>query len=278
MNLAGKTLFVTAGASGMGRCFAEHVARRGGNVVVADVNSAAAEALAASLPSAIAVACDVADAAQVERARDLALDRFGSVDLVMSHAGITRPGAIDALSDDDWARVLDINVIGMARVLRAFTPQLMQRGSGHVILTSSSLALIGGHPLSGRTAPYVASKAAVIGLAQAAAVALAPHGVGVTLFVPDLTDTSFARPPAGAPAPDPAIASLITQGRQSPEQAVEVLVEAIEQGRFLASATPDHAHLLKLQAEALLDPLALADAYRPSEQRSSAMAGPAKEI
>lgn len=265
MKLAGKTLFVTAGASGMGRCFAEHVAQAGGNVVIADVDIAASEKLAAALPSAIAVACDVGDDNQVDRARDLAIERFGSVDVVMSHAGITQPGALDELSDAVWTRVLNINVIGMARVLRAFTPHMIERGSGHVVLTSSSLALIGGHPLSGRTAPYVASKAAVIGLAQAASVALAPRGVGVTLFVPDLTDTGFAKPPAGlAPPPNPAIASLIGMDKQTPEQAVAILVEAIEQGRFLASATPDHARLLRRQAEVLLDPLALADEYRRS--------------
>jgi NAD(P)-dependent dehydrogenase (short-subunit alcohol dehydrogenase family) len=272
MNLKNKTLFVTAGASGMGRSFAEYIARSGGNVIIADVDLAAAEALVASLPSAVAVACDVSDTDQVERARDIALERFGSVDLVMSHAGITQPGALGDLTDAAWTKVFDVNVIGMARVLRAFTPHLIERGTGHIVLTSSSLALIGGHPLSGRTAPYVASKAAVIGLAQAAAVAFAPHGVGVTLFVPDLTDTGFAKPPAGAVLPiNPALASLVALNKQSPDDAVAVLIEAIEHGRFLASATPDHARLLKRQAEALLDPLALADENRPSERRSPAL-------
>ena len=264
MKLAGKTLFVTAGGSGMGRCFAERVAAAGGNVVIADVDVQAAKAVAASLPSAIAIACDVGDTEQVERARDLALERFGAVDIVMSHAGITGPGNLATLSDEAWLRVLNVNVMGMVRVLRAFTPHLVARESGHVILTTSSLALIAGHPLTGRTAPYVASKAAVIGLAQAAAVALAPSNVGVTLFAPDVTDTGFAKPPAGAPPLDPTLASLIPPVKQTPEEAVAVPVDAVENDRFLASATPKHANLLMRQAEALLDPRALAAEYRPS--------------
>jgi len=267
VRLAGKTLFVTAGASGMGRSFAEHIARAGGNVVIADVNAAAAEALAASLPSAIAVSCDVADTAQVEQARDIALDRFGAVDIVMSHAGITGPGDIATLSDETWSRVLDVNVMGMVRVLRAFAPHLTERRSGHVVLTTSSLALISGHPLSARTVSYITSKAAVIGLAQSIAVALAPVGVGVTLFAPDVTETGFAKPPAGAPPLDPALAKLIPSVKQTADQAVAVLIEAIEQGRFLASATPDHARLLARQAEMLLDPLALTEEYRPIDSR-----------
>ena len=269
MELAGKTLFVTAGASGMGRSFAEHVARAGGSVVIADSDIEGAEALARSLPSAIAVSCDVGDTAQVERARDVALDRFGAVDIVMSHAGITGPGSLATLTDEAWSRILNINVMGMVRVLRAFVPHLSERRSGHVVLTTSSLALIGGHPLSARTAAYVTSKAAVIGLAQSAAVALAPFGVGVTLFAPDVTDTGFAKPPAGAPPLDPALAALIPPVKQTPEEAVAVLIEALEQGRFLASATPDHSRLLARQAEALLDPLAMANEYR----RSSSSAG-----
>ena len=268
MELAGKTLFVTAGASGMGRSFAEHVASVGGNVVIADVD-AAAEKLAASLPSAIAVMCDVSNTAQVERARDIALERFGEVDIVMSHAGMTGPGDIAALSDEVWSRVFDVNVMGMVRVLRAFAPHLTERRSGHIVLTTSSLALISGHPLSARTAPYIASKAAVIGLAQSIAVALAPVGVGVTLFAPDVTDTGFAKPPAGAPPLNPALAKLIPLVKQTADQAVAVLIEAIEHGRFLASATPDHARLLARQAEALLDPLALTEEYRPSDRPAS---------
>jgi NAD(P)-dependent dehydrogenase (short-subunit alcohol dehydrogenase family) len=264
IKLTGRTVFITAGANGMGFCFARRCAGRGANVVIADIDEAAAGDAAARLPSAISIGCDVRDTMQVERARDVAIARFGAVDLVLSHAGMTQAGPLDRFSDADWTNILDLNVIGMARVLRAFTPHMTERGRGHFILTSSSLALISGHPLSGFAAPYVASKAAVIGLAQSAAVALAPHGISVTLFAPDLTETGFAKgppPDAAVPIAPSAAATLVPPLRQTPEQAVAVLMRALDDGAFLASATPRHEKLLREQVEAGFDPLAMAPAY-----------------
>lgn len=262
ISLTGKTVVVTAGANGMGRCFAEHCGARGANVVIADIEADRARDVAATLLSAMGIGCDVRDAAQVEAARDAAIERFGGVDLVMSHAGITKAGPLTSFTDADWSAILDLNVVGMARVLRAFAPHMIERGSGHFILTSSSLALIGGHPLSALAAPYIASKAAVIGLAQSAAVAFAPHGVGVTLFSPDLTETGFAkRPPASADSAPPPAANLLQPTRQTPEQAISALARALDEGSFLASATPDFHHGLMRQAVADLDPLKLADLY-----------------
>ncbi|MFB7089200.1 SDR family NAD(P)-dependent oxidoreductase [Streptomyces sp. NPDC056296] len=261
MDLDGKTAFITAGAGGIGRCVANRLSLRGANIVIADMDAAAAAAAAADLPSAIGVGCDVRDDEQVAHARDAALERFGDVHLVMSHAGITVPGPLGDLPESEWTRILDLNVVGMVRVLRAFLPHLTARGSGHVVLTSSSLALLSGHPLSPMAAPYIASKAAVIALAQTAATALAPHNIQVTLFAPDYTDTAFNRRPAGAAAPANPPAALMPYAKQTPEQAADALMSGLDEGRFLASATPDHERLLRLQAEALLDPAAMTTAY-----------------
>lgn len=268
MDFHGKTAFITAGAHGMGRRVAHRMSEQGANIVIADLNAGLAAEVAAELPSAIGVGCDVRDSAQVEGARDAAFERFGQVDVVMSHAGITSAGPLQDFSDDDWTTILDLNVVGMARVLRAFIPHLIERGSGHVILTSSSLALIGGHPLSAFAAPYIASKAAVIGLAQATAVALSPHGVNVTVFAPDSTDTGFAAAPTrDAVAANVPVQGLVPVQKQTPEHAADVLMDGLDQGRFLASATPDFQRLLELQAEALLDPSALASSYtRPAQK------------
>lgn len=256
MDLSNKTLFVTAGAHGMGRRFAEYVCANGGRVAIADKDWDAARALADTLPTAIAIGCDVSRVDQVEAAKDAAIGQFGQIDLVLSHAGITKAGPLSGFSDADWQEIFDVNVFGMARVVRAFASHFTERGGGHFILTSSSLALIAGHPLSALAAPYVASKAAVIALAQSAAVALNKSGIGVTLFAPDLTDTGFAKAPAGSETQVPASAVLNTS-RQTVDDAIRVLVEALEEDRFLASATPGFAQQLSRQAQALLDPLTL---------------------
>lgn len=252
----------------MGRCAAERMSVRGANLVVADIDVGAATALADQLGSAIAVACDVGSNDQIEHMRQVALDRFGSVDIVMSHAGIGIAVPVQEASDADWLRVLDLNVVGMGRVVRAFLPHMLERGSGHFILTSSSLALLGGHPISGLAGPYIASKAAVIGLAQALATSLTPQGVGITLFAPDATATGFVptkigsaarpAPPAGSSTPGPRVP---TYSRQTPEHAADVLMQSLDDGKFLASATPDYERLLRVQADAQLDPAALLSEY-----------------
>jgi NAD(P)-dependent dehydrogenase (short-subunit alcohol dehydrogenase family) len=264
LDLDGRTVVITAGASAMARCIARSMSDRGANLVLADIDVAAAEGLAAELPSALAVRCDVRSSADVEHVRDVTLDRFGAADVVMSHAGISAAGLAYDISEGDWARLMDINVMGMARVLRAFLPHMLSRESGHLVLTTSSLALLPGHPISVLAAPYIASKAAVIGLAQAIATGHREQGIRVTLFAPDATDTGWAPEPAGERETD-AVRRIVTAlpryPRDTPEHAAEVLLAALDEGRFLASATPDHERLLRLQAEALLDPSALAPTY-----------------
>lgn len=267
LELNGKTVVITAGASAMARCIARSMSDRGANLVIADIDVAAAKELATELPSALAVACDVRSSADVEHVRDVTLNRFGAADVVLSHAGLSVAGLAYDTSEADWARLIDINVMGMARVIRAFLPHMLSRGSGHLVFTSSSLALLSGHPVSVLAAPYIATKAAVIGLAQAIATAHRGQGIEVTLFAPDATDTGWRPEPAGDRETDEVrriAAALPRYSRDTPEHASEVLLAALDEGRFLASATPGHERLLRLQAEALLDPSALKDAYLPA--------------
>ncbi len=264
LELDGKTVVITAGASAIARCIARLMSERGANIVIADIDTTAAEALAANLPSAMVVKCDVRSSADVENLRDLTLGRFGAADVVMCHAGIGVAGLAYDISEDDWTRLLDLNVVGMARVVRAFLPHMLARESGHLIFTSSSLALISGHPVSVVAAPYIASKAAVIGLAQSIATGHRSQGISVTLFAPDATDTGWAPQPAGEREADTVrsiAAALPRYSRDTPEHAAQVLIDALDEGKFLAAATPDHERLLRLQADALLDPSALASAY-----------------
>lgn len=264
LELDGRTVVITAGASVMARHIARRMSDRGANIVVADIDTAAAEGWAAELPSALAVHCDVASTADVEHVRDVTRERFGAADIVLSHAGIGSAGLVYDIPEGDWTRLMDVNVIGMARVLRAFLPDMLARGSGHLVFTSSSVALIPGHPISLLAAPYIASKAAVIGLAQAIATAYGKQGIAVTLFAPEATETGWAPKPVGERESDSVrelAAGLPRYARDTPDHAAAVLLAALDEGRFLASATADHERLLRLEADALLDPSALASAY-----------------
>lgn len=265
LNLDGKTVVITAGASVMAQHIARLMAGRGANLVIADINLDAAESLAAALPSAIAVECDVRSSDEVEALRSAAIDEFGAVDVVMSHAGIASAGLVTDYTDDDWRYLLDLNVIGMARLVRTFLPAMLARKSGHFIFTSSSLAVLHGHPVGVLAAPYITSKAAVVGLAQSVATAYREHGIGVTVFAPDATETGWAPAPVSGADPDElrrVMSSLPRYPRHSPQDAADVLMQALDDGSFLASATPDHARLLHLQADSALDPAALTSQYQ----------------
>lgn len=256
---------VTAGGNGIGRAICVALAGRGMKVVVADVDTSAAEETAAAVRSsgglAMGIYCDVTDEKTLENVRAEALAEFGSVDLLVSHAGGSIHGQVEEVSISDWQWLLDLNVLSMARALRVFLPDMIAAGSGHVVFTTSSLALIPGHPHAGAVIPYIASKGAVTSLAQSAYMYLAPRGVGVTLFAPDYTDTGFplAARRVGLSSATPG--SQIPYPPQTPEQAAGVLIAALDSGDFLASATPGFDELLRVAAAAGLDPSAVTPMY-----------------
>lgn len=272
MLVAGRTAVVTAGGNGIGRSVCAALAGRGVNVVIADLDGIAAERAAGELRAAggsgIGVACDVRDESALEAVRDAAEREFGPVDLLVNHAGGAVHGPVDQVPVSDWAWLLDLNVVSMVRGLRVFLPPMMAAGSGHVVFTTSSLALLSGHPHAGDVVPYVTSKGAVIALAQSVHMYLAPRGIGVTLFAPDYTDTGFPLSARRVGVPAAQGAPKIPYPPQTPDQAAQVLVAALEEKRFLASATPGVARLLALQASAVLDPSELTPRYDEfAEQR-----------
>lgn len=264
MIVAGRTAVVTAGANGIGRCVSAGLAARGMHVVIADVDGEAAHRAAAEIRTAggscVGSTCDVRDEAALHAVRELARREFGAVHLLMNHAGASLNGPVDAIPIADWEWLLDLNVLGMIRGLRTFLPEMLAAGAGQLVFTTSSLALLSGHPHSRSAVPYITSKAAIIGLAQSVHEYVAPHGIGVTLFAPDYTDTSFPRTARRVGTP-------VSAGRdipyppQTPQQAADVLFAALEAGDFLASATPGFADLLASQAAARLDPTALTPRY-----------------
>jgi NAD(P)-dependent dehydrogenase (short-subunit alcohol dehydrogenase family) len=267
MELQGITAVVTAGASGIGRAVAERLGARGGRLALVDIDrdalDAAVGALAAEGVEAAGFVCDVTSDDGVAAMAAAVLDRFGSIDLLMNHAGGSIAGPPESIPLDAWRHLYDFNVLSMVRGVQAFVPGFIAQGHGQVVLTTSSLALLGGHPLAGYAGPYVTTKAAVIGLAQSLRMYLRPQGVGVTLFAPDMTDTKFPQAITlfDGTGNESVIQATTPYGAQTPGQAADVLIAALEADRFLASATPGAEELLVRQAAAGIDPMALVDAY-----------------
>ena len=236
---------VTGGASGLGLALGERCAALGLDLVLLDLDGERAAAEAARVAAAHGVqasglAVDVADAASVDAAVRAVDDRFGAADLVISNVGVQLFGSVETFTDDEWRWVLDVNVVGSARVARAFLPLLRRAEAGRLAFTTSSSVL---DPAS-RLGAYQASKFAVWGLAETLRLELAADGIGVTVVFPSgmlsrHLETSEAaqpghlrRPIAGEGDFDAMIASNPEMAAMlaTPEDAAAGVVEAILAG------------------------------------------------
>jgi 3-dehydrosphinganine reductase len=192
----GRRALVTGGSSGIGRATARALAAAGAHVVLAargaerlreaaeDVRGAAAADVHVSW-----VSVDVADGRAVEAAGAEAVARMGHVDLVINAAGITRPGYVQELSEDDFRATMETNYFGAVHVTRALLPHLRARRGGHVSFVSSVAGFLG---VFGYTA-YAASKFALGGFAECLRQEVGPQGIGVSVLYPPDTDTPQLR-------------------------------------------------------------------------------------
>jgi NAD(P)-dependent dehydrogenase (short-subunit alcohol dehydrogenase family) len=176
---------ITGGASGFGLALGERCAARHMDVVLCDLDGDRATAAASSLAEqlgvvALGMTVDVSDAASVDAAAVAIGERFGSADLVVSNVGVQLFGAVERFTDEEWRWVLDVNVIGSARVARAFLPLLRRAERGRLAFTTSSSVLDPG----ARLGAYQASKFAVWGLAETIRLEVADDGIAVSVIFP----------------------------------------------------------------------------------------------
>ena len=199
--LAGKTAFVTGGASGIGLAMGRAFAEAGMQVMLADIETAALAAAVKSLhnvgPAVRSVICDVADPASVEDAAKASFDAFGNVHLVCNNAGVAAGGGIDNISLDNWRWVLDVNLMGVVHGVRSFLPHIRSHGEGgHIVNTASMAGMINGMGFS----PYAATKFAVVSMSEGLAPQLKPLGIGVSVLCPGFVRTGIGE--SGRNRPD----------------------------------------------------------------------------
>jgi 2-keto-3-deoxy-L-fuconate dehydrogenase len=201
-SFAGLGALVTGGASGIGLATARALAAQGARVAVLD--------LAPHGPADLAyVRADVSDDAAVQEAVATAVADLGGLDVLVNNAGIGAQGGVEDNSDDEWRRVLDVNVLGTVRITRAALPAL--RKSRHAaIVNMCSIAATAGLP---QRALYSASKGAVLSLTMAMAADLLPHGIRVNAVNPGTADTPWVGRLLGSAA-DPAAERAALAARQ----------------------------------------------------------------
>jgi NAD(P)-dependent dehydrogenase (short-subunit alcohol dehydrogenase family) len=176
----GLRAIVTGGASGIGLATASMLAARGARVACLDLVPEVPEPL-------VGIRCDVADDVSVRAAVDHVIGRFGGVDIVVNNAGISAVGTVEDNDDTEWARVLDINVVGMARVTAAALPWL-RRSSAASVVNLCSIAALNGLP---QRVLYSASKGAVLALTYAMATDHVGEGIRVNCVSPATVATPF---------------------------------------------------------------------------------------
>lgn len=229
MRLQGKAVVITGGGSGIGKAMAERFRAEGASdILVADLDGAAAEAVAAAV-GGLAIRADVAVEADVQRMVALAEDRFGRIELMCSNAGVSvrDPDFNNATSasNDTWTLGWNVNVMAHVYAARAALPGMIARGGGHFLHTVSAAGLLSqpGSPV------YATTKHAAVGFAEALAITHRNQGIGVSILCPQAVDTPMIRGARGSQAVD---------GVMSPTDVAGCVVAGLEQETFLILPHP----------------------------------------
>jgi NAD(P)-dependent dehydrogenase (short-subunit alcohol dehydrogenase family) len=191
-SLTGKVALITGAASGIGRAAAVLFAREGAAVAIADINQAGhavAEEIVKSGGRAIFEHADITRSADCQRIVERTLREFGGIHVLFNNAGIIRRASVIDLSEEDWDRVMAVNVKSIFLTSQQVIPIMAKAGGGTIINTASGWGLVGGP----RAAVYCASKGAVVLLTKAMAVDHGPQNIRVNCICPGDTDTSMLR-------------------------------------------------------------------------------------
>lgn len=208
-SLEHKVAIITGASSGIGRASALAFSRAGAAIVIGARRAAELDALVREVELAGGRACslagDVSEDAYARKLVELAVARFGGLDIALNNAATMGLGAVTELSPDDWRRTLDVNLTSAFLAARHQVPAMLERGRGSLIFTSSFVGHTAAFP--GLSA-YAASKAGLVGLTQALATEYGPRGIRVNALLPGATDTEMARQFATTPEARAHIANL----------------------------------------------------------------------
>ena len=230
--LEGLVALITGAAGGIGAAYARGFAAQGATVVVADLDLAGAERVAAELPGkATAVGVDVAEVASVRAMVDQAVAFGGTLDVLVNNAGIGIAKPLLDYTEADWDRQLAVNVKGPFFALQAAARVMIPAGRGKIVNVASTAAFVSS---STPEVAYDVSKGAVRQLTVSAAAELAPHGINVNGIAPGTVATELTRQVLDTPEKRAVAAAKIPLGRVAePEDLVGTAV-------FLASSDADY--------------------------------------
>jgi 3-oxoacyl-[acyl-carrier protein] reductase len=194
MSLMNKVSIVTGGAQGLGKAIALELARKGSHLVVGDVNLEAAQRVTEEVHAlgrrALALRVDVSNARDVNEMADRVVKEFGRIDILVNNAGICQVISIEEMTEEDWDRVMNVNLKGVFLSSRAVMGVMKKQRSGRIVNMGSVAGKVGGIATG---ANYSVSKAGVICFTKALARELAPYGVTVNAVAPGVIETDMTR-------------------------------------------------------------------------------------
>ena len=186
-----KVWFITGASKGMGLEITKAVLNNGDKVIATTRDTETfSEEVANDHENVLHLKLDIAKEKEVENAISKSIEKFGQIDVVVNNAGYNLLGNIEELSDAEFKETMNVNVFGLASIIRKVLPHLRRQKSGHIINTSSMMGYTS-YPANGS---YSASKYAVIGLSEALAQEVAPFGIKVTILAPGSFRTNFMNP------------------------------------------------------------------------------------
>jgi NADP-dependent 3-hydroxy acid dehydrogenase YdfG len=245
-----RTIVITGASSGIGAAIARRLGRDGNNLALAARRAEALQAVAAECGTgALAVVTDVTRRADVERLRDEALRAFGAVDVWINNAGRGITRSVLDLTDADLDEMMAVNVKSALYGMQAILPHFIERGRGHLINISSFLGRV---PIAAHRSAYNAAKAALGALTANLRADVAAKGVDVSLVMPGLVATEFARNAIGTPtATPPQWTAGATMKPQTAEEVAEVVAELIAHPRAEVYTNPASAEMARKYFEEL---------------------------
>jgi len=191
IDLKDKVAFVTGAGRGIGKEIAICLAKAGANIaaadIITDILSDTLSEVKNADSQAIALKTDVADYQSVESAMENVVGHFGKIDILVNNAGITRDGLILRLKDEDWVKVIDVNLKGTFNCIKSASRYMIKNCNGRIINIASISGIIGNAGQSN----YSASKAGIIALTKTAARELAPRGITVNAIAPGFIATDM---------------------------------------------------------------------------------------
>ena len=224
-------IFITGGASGLGRALAERYARDGWRVCIGDLDTARCEDAMATIreyaPASHALTCDVTREADLHAVAEWLQREWGGVDVVVNNAGVAQMGGIAETTLDDWQWIIDINLLGVVRGCKVFAPLLRQQGGGQLVNIASMAGLV--HmPHAGA---YNATKAAVVALSETLQLELEPDGIGVSVVCPAFFRTDLAKHMRAAnPALEGMTKRLVERARIGADEIAERIHDGVARG------------------------------------------------